>query len=538
MDNRCFEKLHSWLVISFVLLLAYAFGCDRARSQPQAASTLSLQKQIVVREITLKGNTVLDEATLAQLIRPYINRTLTLGELQELRESITRTYIEQGYISSGAVIPDQEISNGNVTIQIVEGRLSQVNVEGHERLKTSYFTERLLADFKVLNLGDLQEKIRALHDDPLIQKIDVELRPGTRLGDSILDVTVTEAKPYTVGFGINNHRSPSVGEYRFEVVGIHQNITKHADRLAAQFGYTEGLKDATLEYAIPLNRNKTTLTVGTGFSESEVIEDPFDAIGIRSETERYFITVSHPFYTRRDGYLNASISVEQRKSESFLFNDRPWELSPGATNGVAKVSVIRAEQEWLTKSENSVFALRSRFSFGLDAGGSTINPRDEEGREVPDSEFTSWLGQLQWLRRLTWRDSLLVVESSIHHAFDPLLSIEKSGLGGADTVRGYRENTLVRDKTRFASIEHRLPLFGPRWQLVSFYDWGEGENVNDTSGASNEISSIGLGLRWHGASGNYAGEVYWADPLDEVVTLDDSDSLQDDGIHFSLDARF
>lgn len=280
------------------------------------------------------------------------------------------------------------------------------------------------------------------------------------------------------------------------------------------------------------------LSLGAGFSETSVIEEPFQVIGIRSETERYFLALTHPFYKRRDGYLNASLMLEQRKSKSFLLDNIPWEFSPGAIDGVAKVSVVRFSQEWLKKSTNRVMALRSRFSFGLDAGGSTINARNNNGKEVPDSEFISWLGQLQWIQKLAWRDSQLVIDASVHHAFDPLLSIEKFGLGGVHTVRGYRENTLVRDNTLSASIEYRLPLSGPRWQLVSFYDYGKGENIQDDELAPNLLSSVGLGLRWRDVSGRYRGDVYWAEPLEEIPSLEDDNSLQDRGIHFSLDVRF
>lgn len=503
---------------------------------PLAAAQLSDQDEFFIQEINLVGNTVLDEAELAHLIEPYVNRPLTLAHIQTLRESITRRYIELGYINSGAMIPDQDIGDGILEINIVEGRLSQVNVTGHKRLQTTYFTEQLLNDWRVLNIADLQKKIQALHSDPLIEKVDAELRPGSRRGEGILDITVHEVRPYRVELGINNHRSPSVGEYRVEIAGVHENLTGHADKLAAKFGYTEGLKDVALEYAIPINRSKTTVSAGGDYSESEVIEEPFNTIGIQSETERYFVGITHPFYTRPNGYFTGSLTFEQRQSRSYLLGELQ-QLSPGAIGGKARVTVIRLGNEWLLKSENQVLALRSRFSFGLDAGGATINGKDAQGRDIPDGRFRSWLGQLQWIQRLDWKNSLVVVDASLHHTSDPLLSMEKFGLGGVDTVRGYRENVLVRDKTVNLSLEYRLPIFGPRWQLVSFYDYGYGTNVNDESDI-HRLSSVGLGLRWIDTSGHYRGELYWAEPRDDVVTLEDDNSLQDKGIHLSLDASF
>jgi hemolysin activation/secretion protein len=117
------------------------------------------------------------------------------------------------------------------------------------------------------------------------------------------------------------------------------------------------------------------------------------------------------------------------------------------------------------------------------------------------------------------------------------LPLERFALGGASSVRGYRENEFVRDNGFDASVEFRYPLFsgrlaasGQSLQLAVFYDIGSAWNKGE-SGDTPVISSLGGGLLWDW--GVLSVVAYFAHALDEVSEKTEYD-LQDDGIHFSL----
>lgn len=100
-----------------------------------------------------------------------------------------------------------------------------------------------------------------------------------------------------------------------------------------------------------------------------------------------------------------------------------------------------------------VIAARSTLSFGFDAFGATVNTLE------PDGRFIAWLGQLQWAQRFGEQDYQLIFKSNLQLANQPLLPMEKCALGGMNTVRGYPENTLVRDQCFNASLEFRVPVY-------------------------------------------------------------------------------
>ncbi len=57
---------------------------------------------------------------------------VTLGILHLIAQEITSLYSIKGYILARAYVPEQEIENGTVTIQVVEGKLGKIEVIGNE----------------------------------------------------------------------------------------------------------------------------------------------------------------------------------------------------------------------------------------------------------------------------------------------------------------------------------------------------------------------------------------------------------------------
>ena len=96
-----------------------------------------------MRRFEIRGNTAFSNAELAKITAPYENRSLSAEELQEVRQQLTLYYIQRGYLNSGAIIPEQDLRTGVVQIEIVEGRLIGIEVEGHASLRREVIEARL-----------------------------------------------------------------------------------------------------------------------------------------------------------------------------------------------------------------------------------------------------------------------------------------------------------------------------------------------------------------------------------------------------------
>ncbi|MBX2864655.1 MAG: ShlB/FhaC/HecB family hemolysin secretion/activation protein, partial [Leptolyngbyaceae cyanobacterium MAG.088] len=149
----------------------------------------TIPETIVVNDFDVVGSTVLNEVDLAEITAPYLNRPLTPADLFEVRSAITQRYVEAGYVNSGAYIPPQTLNNGVVKIQVLEGRLTDINVDVDGRLSPGYVRRRLaLAGETPLNSERLLDGLRLLQLDPLIETVTAELATGTEPGTSVLDV--------------------------------------------------------------------------------------------------------------------------------------------------------------------------------------------------------------------------------------------------------------------------------------------------------------------------------------------------------------
>jgi len=504
---------------------------------PEEQERLPFLPRVFVREFRLTGNTVFSDQELREITVPFENRELTNAELQELRQRLTLYYVNRGYINSGAILPDQKVVEGIIEIQILEGKLTRIDVEGNKRFRADYFTDRLaLGAGPPLNVKSLEERLQIMLQSPLIDGINAQLGPGDRPSEAILKTQVAEALPYQLALVLDNKLSPSVGEARFLVRGSYRNLAGRGDVLTGEIGFAEGLDelgdDIDILYALPITARDTIFSVRAEQSRSKVIEEPFDDIDIESETETFGVEITHPVFKTANKQLTLGFGLERRSSETFLLG-QPFSFSPGVQDGESDVAVIRLSQDWLSRSRNQVIAARSTVSVGIDAFGSTVNDN------APDSKFVAWLGQFQWARRISDAGQQINFRADLQLAEDSLLPLEKFAVGGIDSVRGYRENQLVRDAGYAVSLAWRTPIArnaigGSTVQLVLFADAGRSENRKDPNPDPTRILSYGVGFLFDPHPKIHA-ELYFAKALDDVDNP--SHSLQDDGIHFRLVGR-
>lgn len=546
---------------------------------PQTPSNPNLNLRFPVRRIEIVGENTVLRSEIAALVQEYERKgELSFDELLELRSQITQLYISNGYITSGAFLPNgQSLSDGDIQIQLVEGKLEAVvlcllspsasrraerakaqasapepppdipqnSVEpepsqpseqpteqpverecGSARLQESYIRGRLarLVDAPV-NQQQIEESLQLLQINPLIRQVNAELTAGSATGRSILQVEVREASAFGLSVGGDNYQSPSIGSEQFSVQASYANLLGLGDRISAGYGFTEGLDSFNVGFAIPVNAMDGTLSLSYENDDSLIIENEFEDFEIRSESETISLGFRQPVVKTPQNEVGLGVSLDWRRSTSFL-EDEPFSFSEGPEDGRSNVTVIRLFQDWLDRDIDTVLAARSQFSLGIDALDATINDTGTDGT------FFAWLGQFQWVQRLAPR-WVLVSRLNAQLTPDSLLPLERFGYGGVDTLRGYRQNQLVTDNGVIGSLEARFSLLpnSNRLQLIPFAEAGTGWNNQTPDPDPAALASVGLGLRWL-ITPDLSVRVDYGVPLVQVEN--EGNSLQDNGFYFSL----
>ena len=509
--------------------------------QPQRESSYP-PLQVYVQSIEVKGSTVFSQQNLEELTAPYTHRYVTTEDLQELRIDVTEHYQSKGFINSGAVIPDQDISKATIQVQIIEGELTQVDVTNNRWFREAFFQKRIQsAASQPLNIHDLQRALQLLQLKDQIKQIRARLKPGLEPGQSILEMEVFEKKPLELEVRFDNHQSPSVGGESASATLSNNNLFGCGDSLSLTYGRSEGLDpEVDAWYALPLTVKDLTATLRYRQNDFSVIEAPFDELDIESESRAFSFSLRRPFFKDIHQELALSLELEYQENETFLLG-MPFSFSPGADDGRSQVTALRFGQEWTHRSTREVLALSSRLSLGVDLFGATVHP------DRPDGQFLAWLGQAQYARILGETDIQALARLDIQLASDSLLPLEQVAVGGRYSVRGYRENELVRDNGLTASLETRIPIFrdallADSLFLAPFFDYGRGWNQDRPTPSLKDLYSVGIGLIWtwtplqsHPEFETY-GEIYWGIPLKDVDNPDDD--LQDDGLHFMLTVNY
>ncbi|MGD1895326.1 MAG: ShlB/FhaC/HecB family hemolysin secretion/activation protein [Phormidesmis sp.] len=517
---------------------------DELLGEPDGSSTpdgitSGPDETFVLSGIELEGSTVFTTEDFADVFANYIGRPITFNELLELRSAVTQRYVDSGFLTSGAFIPPQTLEAGIVTVQVLEGVIEEIEIVGTRRLNPDYIRSRLgLAAQPPINADELLAGLQRLQIDPLIETVSADLQAGVRPGTSILRVEVTEADSFDVTATLDNSRSPNIGSLSRQIDLSEGNLFGIGDRIQVSYANTDGSNALDVDYIIPVSPYNTTVRFEGNIAESRVIGEPFDVLEISSDTFQYAVGVDHPLIETPTEELVLGLALSHKESQTRLGIDDigAFPLSPGAdSNGETRVSALQFSQAWTRRSQQQVFAARSQFNLGLDIlNASRREDAVDNPESAPDSQFFSWRGQGQWVR-LLGEDSLFFLRSDLQLAADSLLSSEQFGLGGQQTVRGYRQDALLRDNGVLISAEARFPIirFAEESivQITPFLDAGTAWNFDGSQSDNNVLVGTGFGLLWE-QNDNLSARLDWGIPLVDIDSA--SDSLQDSGLYFSL----
>lgn len=495
-----------------------------ASAAPQSAS-------VTLHGVQFDGNRVFSDEELASLIAGYLGRPLQSIDLIGLRDAVTGHYVDAGYLSSGATL--QHVEEGILHVQVQENPLTALRIYSDGQFRSAWLAKMLNARDKggPLNVFTLERQLQLLTQHPQIRSLDARIQPGADPGQAVLQLQARETSPWFASVSLNNHQSTAVGSARLDLVAQRTGLLGIGDALSLQVSGAEGLAEASLGWAVPLNARGTSIALSLEAAETEIVARPFDDLDIESESAAASIAIRHRFWHDLQLQVDGFFGTEIRRSKTFLLG-QGFSFVAGPREGEVELTLLRAGVEMLWRNQRNVVASRLELIRGIDAFGA-MSAR----AGAPDPESLSASAQLQWGRRLTPLNSQILVRGDVQLADGPLFGVLQRPVGGRRSVRGYRENTLVRDAVLGLSVEWRIPLWQrpdgqPRLELGPFVDWSHSWNVDRDELGPTELKSVGLGVSWRPGR-RWWLELQWGHALDRLDYPGEY-SLQNDGLHMNL----
>lgn len=457
---------------------------------------------VQVDTIRIMGNRVVSSEQLEVITRAYAHQMLSATQIEALRNELTTYYIRLGYLNSGALPPKYDAAARALEFTIVEGRLTQVQVHGAGRLKEYYVADRLQGDpDQPLNVNTLGERFQMLLNDPLISKANAKLLPGAQPGEAVLDVDVERARPYGLSLFGNNYRPPSVGQSQTGFSGWVRNLTGLGDLLDVTGLVHPGRADSkggTADWHLPFNRGRAELYMEADRTAAAVIDEALLPLNINSVSVSYNAGLKDIIFQRGLRHQD-TIGGEwlYRSSQTYLLGQE-FSFTPGSLNGHVFENGFRLYNEYVYRGEHQVGV--GRLTFVRTWNNLIQQVGVPEAVNPIPSVVNYGLFQGQYSRVVLDNGAQLSVRALLQQTGQHLPPLDQVTVGGLNTVRGFRENELVRDVGRVFNLQFDYPygffkndFYGT---IGPFVDFGQAKDIEQP--ASN-IASAGLAWKasWH-----------------------------------------
>jgi hemolysin activation/secretion protein len=295
------------------------------------------------------------------------------------------------------------------------------------------------------------------------------------------------------------------------------------DTFQLSLGLSEGLIDGKADYTLPLGVNDYFFNTYVDYSKFTIIDDEFAAADINSKSTTLGISLSASLFKTSYSGISAGIGLDIKHMELSMFG-QPATLTEdfvdGEVNSAPVVFNVNAQYR------------RSTFVTAMHAGLRRNTNIDLYSSKYEERAFTIGVGQFSMgfrpISKLEWHFRI-----SGQLTRDNLVPVEKFAIGGAKSVRAYRENLLVRDNGLVASTQLRYALYRSMLFVVPFFDYGRSWDFEQGKFGQNgdQIYSAGVGLQLKATKALYT-ELFWGKALADVDSQ--TDLTQDYSLHFLI----
>ena len=441
---------------------------------------------VQVRGFTLVGNTLLSTEELRKALAPFTDRVMTLAQLKDAADWVTTTYREAGWMVR-AFLPQQEIKDGIVTIQIIEAIFGGASVQGAEpkRIEASRLVrmaQSQLESGKPLNARRLDRVLLLLDDLPGVG-VSGHLVQGQREGETNLVLVATDDKLLTGSTSVDNQGSLRTGTDRISVNLAVNSPARMGDALAINAMKTQGVDYQRLAYTVPAGADGWRWGVHASNLNYRVVADEFASLNPNGAATTVGWDLSYPLLR----------SLVQNINLAFSFDDKRFD---NRINSVTTAYGIKAYNASLTWQQ------MDGWGGGGSSSASTVLTTGQKTNESPYTKLNISLGRLQKLSQSFSLNASATAQASNVN----LDSSEKLYLGGATSVRAYPTGEAGGSMGHTLSLELRQRFDnGLTWAV--FYDHGRVQaNVdNNLSTAASPsawyLQGAGLSLGWQSKKG-------------------------------------
>ncbi|MDD2775951.1 MAG: ShlB/FhaC/HecB family hemolysin secretion/activation protein [Gallionella sp.] len=476
--------------------------------------------RILIKSVRVSGSRAYSEGELAAMLTDLLGEEHTLAEWEAGATRITAWYRQHGYVVARAYLPAQEIKDGVLRINVLEGEIGQVQINNQARLFDLYANDyvRKLQAGDALQAAPVDRTLLLLNDTPGIGSARASLQPGASVGTSDLIIELDPAVLYNANVELDNYGSRYTGEQRLGGALAFNSPLKRGDQLTLRALVSDqNMSYTRLAYQLPIGGDG--LKVGWAYSNTRYYLGKefatLKAHGMATSTSLY---ATYPFIRSQLASLYGTLTWESKE----LVDQTDVPLTTASKQvRLFNLGVMGKRQDSVGGGGITV-ADASLVSGELSMDG--VSRIIDAFSARSNGMYTKLSYNLNRLQQLSHNQTLSVSFSG-QQANTNLNSSEKFSLGGVNGVRAYPQGEGVGDEGWMANVEVRHNLLD-QLQGVVFYDQGE-VTINRTpftkTANVRRIGGGGLGLNAQYGELQFKTSLAWrtsgGQPLAEPASL-------------------
>lgn len=442
---------------------------------------------VILNTVKLSGNSVFSEETLRAALGDVTGKTFDLAGLRGLAQRITDVYQAGGYPFARAILPPQDLANGDLRIEVIEGRYGVVQAQGDDSVLAQQATAFLdgLLPGSVIASAPLERAALLLDDLPGIQT-SATMRPGTQAGTGDLIVEVARDQRVRGDIGLDNAGSRYTGKNRVRAnVDINSPFLLGDQLTVRALLSEEKLWLGSLGYSLPLGTSGLRGNVGYSHTSYELAKE-FASLHANGTAKVASAGLSYPILRSQKANLTLIATYQSKDLHDNRDSTRTYESKSSQSMPLALQFDFRDAFDGITYGSASWTPGKLK----LDAGLTAVDDYKSNGRfhkvNLDVVRLQSLPAGFNLMAHLSWQQANKNLDSS-----------EKLSLGGASGVRAYPSGEATGDEGGLAQLELRYDAGA--YTPYAFMDAGRiTVNAKPVVAGDNRrsLSGGGLGLRY------------------------------------------
>ena len=450
-------------------------------------------ENLAVKEINITGNTVVSKEEMREVMILQEGQIFSQKILKNDLTRISQLYKDRGYllINIKDINFDEE---GKLWINISEGRLEKIVIEGNDKTKEKVITREInIKPGDLFDFEKVKKSLQKIYNLGYFEDVTMKLEPGSEEDVVVLVIKVIEKNTGKFGIGAGyNSEEGLMGFASIEEMNLFGGGQKVGAKL--ELGGRTTYKVSFLE---PWLANTPT---SLGF-------DVYDTTTNQEDNEREEVSAEYDeiklggrliFGRKISDSINLGLEIKtERVNYDLISGALPEATNEGLTNSLMPTFTYDTRDNVFDPTSGWYSSLSIEKAGGFLRGDYNFTKYNLTLRTYLSTDFFKDIFNIGEFKKITDNLSkgVLAFRAMGGMADTDLPSFAEYQVGGMNTIRGYDSGEFSGDKSLVFNAEYRFPL-AENFQAVLFVDWGQAWDIEESIDIADLKFGRGVGVRF------------------------------------------